>query len=141
MFCRVCGFRACVWESYSTSRIFGYGYESVTELPEVPGIVARAYRTHFSYKNDIPVPRVLVTLAHRTSRSSGYGYECPTKLTKVLCTVLLGVNTPGMVCRYPTEHNLYIFTHRLHMCALLLGQPIAADWLVAVSWYSGLQGA
>ena len=25
---------------------FGFGYESLTELPEVPGIVARAYRTY-----------------------------------------------------------------------------------------------
>ena len=48
MFCRVCGFRVRVWESYRTSRSFGYGYESVTELPEVPGIVARAYRSHRS---------------------------------------------------------------------------------------------
>ena len=63
-FCRVCGFRARVWESYRTSRSFGYGYESVTELPEVPGIVAREYRTY--------------------SSSSGYGYECPTELTAVV---------------------------------------------------------
>ena len=34
---------------------FGYGHESLTELPEVPGIVERAYRTY---------------------RSSGYGYKC-----------------------------------------------------------------
>ena len=37
-----------VWESYRSSRSFGYGYESVTELPGVPGSVARAYRTHRS---------------------------------------------------------------------------------------------
>ena len=48
MFCRVCGFRVRVWESYRTSRSFGYWYENVTEPPEVPGIVARAYRTHGS---------------------------------------------------------------------------------------------
>ena len=48
MFCRVCGFRVRVRESCITSRSFGYGYESVTELPEVSGIVARAYRTHRS---------------------------------------------------------------------------------------------
>ena len=48
MFCRVCGFRVRVWESYRTSTSFGYGYESVTELPEVPGIAARAYRTYRS---------------------------------------------------------------------------------------------
>ena len=48
MFRRVCGFRARAWESYRTSRSFGYRYERVTELPEVPGTVARAYRTHIS---------------------------------------------------------------------------------------------
>ena len=48
IFGRVCGFRVRVLESYRTSRSFGYGYESVTELPEVPGIVARAYITHRS---------------------------------------------------------------------------------------------
>ena len=48
MFCRVCGFWARVWESYRTSRCFGCGYGSVTELTEVPGIVARAYITHRS---------------------------------------------------------------------------------------------
>ena len=29
--------------SYRTSRSFGYGYDSITELPEVPGIVTLAY--------------------------------------------------------------------------------------------------
>ena len=48
MFCRVCGFRVRAWEFYRTSRSFGYGYGIVTELTEVPGIVARAYRTHIS---------------------------------------------------------------------------------------------
>ena len=68
-------------------------YGSVTELTEVPGIVARAYRTHKRYKNYIPVPRVFVALAYRTSRSSGYGFECPTELTEVLCRVIPGVKT------------------------------------------------
>ena len=45
MFCRVCGFRVEVWESYRISRS---GYESGTELAKVPGIVERAYRTHRS---------------------------------------------------------------------------------------------
>ena len=44
--CRICVFRVRVWGSYRTSRSFGYGYGSVTELPEVLGIVAQAYRTH-----------------------------------------------------------------------------------------------
>ena len=61
---------------------FRVRYASVTQLTEVPGIVARAYINHIRYKNDIlPVPRVFVALAYRTSRSSGYGYECPIKLT------------------------------------------------------------
>ena len=62
MFCRVFRFRVRVWESYRTSRSFGYRYESVTELLKVPSIVARAYRTY---------------------RSSGYKYEFPIELTEV----------------------------------------------------------
>ena len=45
MFCRIGGFRVREWESYRTSRSFGYGYGSVTELTEIPGIVAQTYRT------------------------------------------------------------------------------------------------
>ena len=37
-----------VWGSYRTYARFGYGYGSVTELTEIAGIVARAYRTHKS---------------------------------------------------------------------------------------------
>ena len=51
-------------------------------------------------------------MSYRTSRSSGYGYECPTELTEVLCRVIPGVNTPGTVCTYPTEHNLEILLSR-----------------------------
>ena len=87
---------------YITHRSSGYGYESLTELAEVPGIVARAYITYRSsgqYKNAVPVTRVLwhgrtdlteVTgtgmnvvqnsqkffvrvWMYRTHRSSGYG--------------------------------------------------------------------
>ena len=94
-----------------------YGYESVTELTEVPGIVARAYKPHRTpvkvQKCCTPVPRIFVARAYRayrssgygvrelapyrTCRSSGYGYECPTELAEVLCRVIPGVNTPGMV--------------------------------------------
>ena len=49
-------------EVYRTRRSSGDRYESLTELPEVPGILARAYRTY---------------------RSPGYGYECPTEVTDV----------------------------------------------------------
>ena len=109
-------------QSDRSHRNSGLGYGDLTELTEVPGtvrkcyrthrssgIVARAYRTHISYKNDIPVPRVFMALANRTSRSSGYGYECPTELTEVLCRVIPGLNTSGMACTYPTEHDLGSF--------------------------------
>ena len=65
---------------------FRVRYGSVTELTEVPGIVARAYRTHNSYKNDIPAPRVFVALTYRTSRSSWYAHECRTELPEVTGT-------------------------------------------------------
>ena len=44
-------------------------------------------------------------MSYRTSRSSGYGYECPTELPEVLCRVIPGVNTPGVVGVFPTEHK------------------------------------
>ena len=84
MFSRVCGFRVRVWGSYRTSRSFGHGYESVTYIPEVPGIVARAYITHRNcggYERCCTRTRVLWHGVYRTHRSSGYGYECPTELT------------------------------------------------------------
>ena len=46
MFCRVCGSRVRVWESYRTCRSFGYGYGIVTELTQVLGIVALAYKRY-----------------------------------------------------------------------------------------------
>ena len=156
VFCRVCGFRVRVWESYRTYRSSGYGYESVTALTEVPGIAAQAYRTHRSfrahYRKVVPVPRVLlhrrteltedpgtsmnvmqnlqkfrvrVRKCYRTHRSSGYcgksvqnsqkfrvGMKmlCPypgycgtgvTEFTEVLCRVIPGKNTPGMVLYVP----------------------------------------
>ena len=111
--------------SYRTHRSSGYGYESLTELPEVPGtgvIVLQSIqnlrvlwhgRTELPevpgrYKHAVPVPQVFVAPAYRTSRSSGYGHECPTEVTEVLCRVISGVNTPGTVCECPTEHNLEI---------------------------------
>ena len=53
------GSEMCIRDSY---RSFGYGYGSVTELAEVSGIVARAYRAY---------------------GSSGYGYEWRTEITEV----------------------------------------------------------
>ena len=64
-----------------------------------PGIVARGVQNSQKFW-------VRVFMSYRTSKSSGYGYECPTELTEVLCRVIPGVNTPGMVCVYPTELNL-----------------------------------
>ena len=78
--------------SYRTHRSSGYGYKSLTELPEGPGADMEVLqnfqnfrvlwhgRTEFSevpgrYKHAVPVPRVFVAPAYRTSKSSGYGYE------------------------------------------------------------------
>ena len=117
MFCRVCGFRVRVWEAYRTSRSFGYGYGSVTEVTEVPGSVERAYRTHRSsgrVQNMLyPYPRycgmgrtelteipgtgmkVLQNFQKfRASISSGYGYESLTELPEV----------PGIVARAYRTH-------------------------------------
>ena len=84
MFCRVCGFRVRVWKCYRTSRSFRYGYESVTELPEVPGIVALACRTHrrAGAKGAVPIPRVLWHGVYRTHRSSGTGTKVLQNLQK-----------------------------------------------------------
>ena len=57
-----------------------------SELTEVPGIVARAYRTHkfrAGTKHVVPVPRVLWDGSYRTHRNSGYGYESLTELPEV----------------------------------------------------------
>ena len=87
MFCRVCGFRVRVWEAYRTSRSVGYGYGSVAELTEVPGIVERAYRTHKSsgrLQNVLyPYPGYLWYESYRTHRNSGYWCESLTELTEV----------------------------------------------------------
>ena len=89
-FWRVCGFRVRVWESYRTSRSFGYGYGSVTELPEVRGIVARAYITY---------------------RSSGYGYECPTQLTEVPGTGNTRVNAHPLGGEFKLKWNIQSNLH------------------------------
>ena len=70
---------------YSTCRSSGHGYGSVTELTEVPGFVARAYRTHkfrAGIKMLYPYPGYLWH-GHRAYRSFGYGYECRTELTEI----------------------------------------------------------
>ena len=48
VFGRVCGFWVRVWESHRIFRSSRYGYGSVTEFTEVPGIVAQACITHIS---------------------------------------------------------------------------------------------
>ena len=101
-------------------QIFHVRYGSVTELTKVPGIVARAYRTHIRKTNGIPVLGVFVVLAYRTSRRSGYGCEGHTELPEVpgtgmnilqnpqmfFCREIAGVNTPCMVWTYPAESDL-----------------------------------
>ena len=84
-----------------TYRSSGYWYGSVTELTEVPGIVAQAYNSQkfrVRHKKVVPAPRVLLhrrteltdnpdtvmnVIQYRTYRSSGYGYGSVTQLTEV----------------------------------------------------------
>ena len=60
-----------------TSMSFGYGSKRVAELPEVPAVLSRAYRTHgrpwLVQKLTYPVPRVLWHGVYRAHRSSGTG--------------------------------------------------------------------
>ena len=111
MFCRVCGFRVRVWESDRTSRTFRHGYESATELPKVPGIVARACIAHrssgriqkvlYPYPGycgtgcteltDVPGTGINVL---QNQQKFGYGYESLTELPEV----------PGIVAR---AHRTY----------------------------------
>ena len=92
MLCRACGFRVRVWESYRTSRSFGYWHGSVTELTEVPGIVARAYRTHRSSGR---VQNMLYPYP-------GYGGTGGTELTQVPGTGMNVLQNPQKfrVCGY-----------------------------------------
>ena len=89
--------------AYRTHRSSKYGYECPTrltevpgtgmkvfiELPKVPGIVARAYRT---YRSSGQVQKCctrtsgILARSHRSYISCGYGYEFRTELTEVLCT-------------------------------------------------------
>ena len=89
---------------YRTSRSFGCGYESVTELPEVPGIVARAYKTCrssfriqkvlYSYPGIVARGvvnsqkfRVRVLISYRTNISLGTGMKFLQnfRMFRVLC--------------------------------------------------------
>ena len=108
--------------SHRTHRSSGYGYESLTGLPVVPGTGMKVlqYLQNFRvlwngrtelpkvpgrYQHAVPVPRVLVAPAYRTSTSSGYGYKFPTEVTEILCEVIPGANTPGMVLCVPYRQN------------------------------------
>ena len=64
--------------------------------------MARAYRTHTSsgYEH---ARHTEVTEVPGTDKSASQ------KLTEVLCRVIPGVNAPGTVSEYRTEHNLAIF--------------------------------
>ena len=62
---------------------FQVRYKSDTKPKKVLDIVARAYRTHMRYNNDIPVPRGFVALAYRTSKRSVYRYGFRTELPEV----------------------------------------------------------
>ena len=101
-------------ESYRTTRNFGYGYGKVTDLTEVPGIVARAYITHRSsgrvQKCCTRTPRI-VAWGVQTHKRSGYGYACPTELTEAPGT--------GMT----VLHNFRNFRVLWHGCTELTEVP------------------
>ena len=69
-FARQSGVQVRVWTSYRSHR--SSGYESFTELTEVPGIVARAYRTHRSfgqvYKCCTGTPDIVATAAQNLQK-------------------------------------------------------------------------
>ena len=123
------GYKTCctrtpgiVARTLQNSQSSGYGYESLTELPDVPGTGMKILQNFQNfrvlwhgrielpevpgrYKHAVPIPRVFVVPAYRTSMSSGYAYGCPTEPTEVLCRVIPGVNTPGMVFCVPYRQN------------------------------------
>ena len=116
--------------AYRANRSSGYGYECPTELTEVPGTGMKVLQNFQKYRalwhgptelgvgikmlypypgylwyertelTEVPGSGIFV-VSYRTYRSSGYGYECPTELTEVLCRVIPGANTPGMVLYVP----------------------------------------
>ena len=110
--------------SYRTHRSSEYGYESLTELPEVPGAGIKVLQNFHDfrvlghgrtelpevpgrYRHAVPVPWVRVSTSYRTSRSSGYGYECPKEVTEALCRVIRGGKYPGygFTCILQTERK------------------------------------
>ena len=99
MFCRVCGLQVRVWKSYRTSRSFGYGYGSVTELTEVPGIVARAYRTHRSsgrvQKILYPYPGYCGTWRTELTEVPGTGMKVLQNLQKFRAGIKMRYPSPG----------------------------------------------
>ena len=80
MFCRVCRFRVRVWESYRTSRVFGYSYRTHQSSGYCGTGVQISQKFRAGTKHAVPVPRVLWHGSHRTHRSYGYGYESLTEV-------------------------------------------------------------
>ena len=69
-----------------THRSSDHWYGSVTELTEVPGIVAQACNSQkfrVRYRKVVPAPTGIVAQAYRTHRRSRYGYERHTEHTEV----------------------------------------------------------
>ena len=79
-------FRVRVWMSYRTYRSSGLGYKTLTELTEVPGIVARAYRTHRSsghVQTRCTGTPGIVKRGVQNLQKFSVGYEGRTELTEV----------------------------------------------------------
>ena len=91
-------FRVRVWVSCRTSRSSGYGHGSLTELPEVPGIVAQAYRTHRSSERVqnvlYPYPGYCDHGRTELPEVPGTGMNVRQNLLKLFCRVIPGVKIP-----------------------------------------------
>ena len=92
-FCRVCGFRVRVWVSYRTYKSSGLGYNTLTELTEVPG-VQNSKKSGQVYKRNTGTPGI-VKPGVQNSQKSGYGYKTLTEFTEV----------PGIVARAYRTHR------------------------------------
>ena len=88
-----------VWESYRTSRSFGYRYGSVIEFTEAPGNVARAYRTHRSsgrvQKMLYPYPGYCGTGRTELTEVPGTGIIVIQNSQKFRVRILLSYRTHG----------------------------------------------
>ena len=96
--------------SYRTHRSSGYGYESLTQLPEVPGTGIKVLQTsrssRYGYESLTELPEVpgVVARAYRTHTSSGGRYENAVPVPQVFVALAyITYRSSGCGCECPTE--------------------------------------